>query len=74
MNTLDHKVGGDISRNLEQLYMFMTEQLTKANITGSAQPLQEVLKILEILNDGWQQAVQKLKEGSENRAVVNGKT
>lgn len=60
-NTLDHKVGGDLAKNLEQLYMFMTDQLTKANATGQVKPLQDVLKILEILLSGWREAVEKLK-------------
>lgn len=61
-NTLDHKVGGDISKNLEQLYVFITDQLTKANITGEAKYLTDALKILETLNEGWVQAVEKLKK------------
>src|SRR5437868_5220986 len=43
-NTLNFEVGGDIARNLEQLYMFMTEQLTKSNATGQVAPLHAVLK------------------------------
>jgi flagellar protein FliS len=61
-NTLDHKVGGDIARNLEQLYMFITDKLTQANIKGDKAPLEEALKILETLYSGWQQAVEKLKK------------
>ncbi len=61
-NTLDHKVGGDISKNLEQLYMFMTEQFTKANISGDPEPLHASLKILETLYDAWVQAVEKIKK------------
>lgn len=61
-NTLDHKVGGDIAKNLEQLYMFLMEQFTKANITGTAEPLQASLKILENLYEGWVQAVEKIKK------------
>ncbi len=61
-NTLDHKVGGDISKNLEQLYMYITELYTKANITGTAEPLREALKLLETLYDGWQKAVEQLKK------------
>ncbi len=61
-NTLDHKVGGDISKNLEQLYIFITDQLTKANITGDPKFLNDALKILETLNEGWVQAVEKLKK------------
>lgn len=61
-NTLDHKVGGDISKNLEQLYMFITEQYTKANLSGDPEPLKAALKVLETLYEGWVQAVDKLKK------------
>ena len=37
--TLDHKVGGELAAQLEQLYVFMIEQYTKANIIGEAEPL-----------------------------------
>jgi flagellar secretion chaperone FliS len=60
-NTLNHDVGGDISKNLEQLYMFITEQLTKANISGNKEPLEQVLKLLETLYAGWVEAIEKLK-------------
>jgi flagellar protein FliS len=61
-NTLDHKVGGDISKNLEQLYTFITDQLTKANITGDPKYLSDALKILETLNEAWIQAVESIKK------------
>ncbi len=61
-NTLDHQVGGDIASNLEQLYMFITEQLTQANATGDPKHLENALKVLEILHQGWVEAVAKLKK------------
>ena len=64
-NTLDHKVGGDISKNLESLYLFMMEQYTKSNISGDAAPLKSNLKMLETLYDGWVQAVEKIKKEQE---------
>ena len=63
-NTLDHKVGGEIANQLEQLYMFMMEQYTKSNISGDPAPLRENLKLLNTLYDGWVQAVEKLKQES----------
>lgn len=66
-NTLDHKVGGDISRNLEQLYMFITEQFTKANITGDPEPLRQSLKLLETLYDGWVKAVEQIKKTNSEK-------
>lgn len=60
-NSLNHEIGGDIAKNLEQLYMFITEQLTKANATGQKKPLEDALKVLETLYSGWVEAVEKIK-------------
>ncbi len=60
-NTLNHEVGGDIAKNLEQLYMFITEQLTKTNATGQPKPLEDALKVLETLYSGWVEALEKIK-------------
>ena len=61
-NTLDHKVGGDISKSLDQLYMFITDRFVKANTTGTKEPLNEALSVLETLYQGWVQAIEKLKK------------
>jgi flagellar protein FliS len=66
-NTLDHRVGGDISKNLEQLYMFIMDEYTKANISGKAEHLQNALKILENLYGAWVGAVEKLKKEAEGQ-------
>ena len=62
-NTLNHEVGGEISKNLEQLYMFVTDQLTKANATGDRRPLEDGIKVLETLYSGWVDAMEKIKRG-----------
>lgn len=64
-NTLDHKVGGEIASKLEQLYMFMTEQYTKANLTGDPEHLRNNLKMLENLYEGWKGAIEKLKKDED---------
>ena len=64
-NTLDHKVGGEISKNLEGLYVFMMGQYTKGNISGDPTPLKSNLKMLETLHEGWVQAVEKIKKEQE---------
>lgn len=64
-NTLDHKVGGEVSARLEQLYQYMIEQMIKANIESkpevSIESLKTVQNLLETLHEGWVQAIQKLK-------------
>lgn len=60
-NTLDHKVGGELARRLEQLYQYMIEQYIKANTSNDVEALRTVQKLLETLHSGWVEAVKKLK-------------
>lgn len=68
-NTLDHKVGGDISKNLEQLYMYITDQLTQANIKADKAHLENAIKVMETLYVGWQEAIEKIKKGDQGGAT-----
>jgi flagellar protein FliS len=61
-NSLNHNVSQDLCKNLEQLYMFITDQFVQANITGNPKHLRDALKVLETLSDGWNQAIEKLKK------------
>ncbi len=65
MNTLDHKVGGDIASNLEQLYMFITDELTAANLNNDKARLENALKIMTTLYDGWKDAIEQLKKSDK---------
>ncbi len=67
--TLDHKVGGDLAKQLENLYLFMMDQYTKANIKSDVEPLRSNLKILENLYDGWKQAIEKIKKDNEQKGA-----
>lgn len=63
-NTLDHKVGGDLAKQLEQLYMFITDQYTQANITNDPKYLDNALGVLNTLHEGWVQAIEQIKKAS----------
>ncbi len=65
--TLDHKVGGELAKQLEQLYVFMIEQYTKANLKGEVEPLNANLKVLENLYEGWKGAIEKMKKENETK-------
>lgn len=71
-NTLDHKVGGEIAMNLEQLYIFILDEFTKANISGKPEHLRSALKIMENLYDGWVAAVEKLKKDADSQGSNKG--
>lgn len=71
LNTsLDHEVGGDISKDLAALYDFILHSTTQANIHIDAKPLQESLGILNTLYEGWRDAVKSLKE-KPNEGAIN---
>ena len=58
MSTLNHEVGGDISRRLEQLYIYLIDEYLAANINNSPRSLENALKILTILRDTWVEAIE----------------
>ena len=58
MNTLNHEVGGEISQRLEQLYVYLLGEFTRANLQGTAKPLEDAIKVLLILRDAWSEAVE----------------
>lgn len=60
-NTLNHEVGGEVSKSLESLYIFVTDQLTKCNATGQKKPLEDAIKVMETLYQGWVGAIEKVK-------------
>lgn len=57
MNTLDHKVGGQLAADLENLYMFMIDKLIEANIKNEPEHLEVVEKLLTTLYGAWQDVV-----------------
>ena len=63
-NTLNFEVGGDVARELERLYNFMTSQLVKANVENSKEALTAVQKCLETLLAGWREAVNQVQRGA----------
>ncbi|MFN7685625.1 MAG: flagellar export chaperone FliS [Oligoflexia bacterium] len=69
-NTLDFEVGGQIAKDLERLYFFMTDQLIKANIENKKEPLQQVQKLLETLLEGWRGAVDQVNRGNPGQAAA----
>jgi flagellar protein FliS len=58
MATLDFKVGGDLARDLESLYIYMIDKLIEGNIQNNAECLQEVEKLLMTLYAAWKDVVE----------------
>ncbi len=51
--SLDHHVGGELSRNLDRLYEFGIDRIAKANVERTAEPLEGVLQVIRSLKEGW---------------------
>ncbi len=52
-SSLNHEVGGDIARDLDSLYEFSVDQITEANVTRTARPVETTLTVLRTLKEGW---------------------
>ncbi len=57
INTLDHEVGGQLSADLENLYIFMMDKLIEANMFNKVEDLEVVEKLLMTLFEAWTDVV-----------------
>lgn len=64
--SLNHNVGGDLPKQLEQLYVYLLEQYTKANLSGDVNALKSCIKVLENLYEGWAQVIKNKNENDQN--------
>ncbi|MNO78365.1 Flagellar protein FliS [compost metagenome] len=55
MSSLDMKQGGEIARNLRNLYMYMVNRLIEGNIRKSEESIVEVIQMLEELKSAWEE-------------------
>lgn len=58
INTLDHEVGGQLSQDLEALYMFIIDKLIEANIHNKIEDLETVERLMMTLYEAWVDVVE----------------
>jgi flagellar protein FliS len=51
--SLDYEKGGEIAANLDGLYHFALDEITRANVTGDHKRLDSVTSVLRELLAGW---------------------
>jgi flagellar protein FliS len=52
--SLDLNVGGDLAKNLSDLYIYMTQRLLQANLNNDPAALEEVSRLLDQLGGAWE--------------------
>ncbi len=63
LDSLNTDVGGETAENLQRLYLYMNEQLIKANLKNDPSLLDEVLALLVTLREGWNEVINNQKAG-----------
>lgn len=56
---LDHKLGGEISQNLEGLYEFWVFYISEANINKDVEKIQSVYEQVSALREAWDEAAKE---------------
>lgn len=70
---LDHDQGGDISRNLDSLYEYMSVRLYDASREHNKVPVEEVIKLVREIKEGWDGIEEQARQiYSESNAPVAG--
>jgi len=60
MSGLDFSIAPELCSRLEQLYVYMMEQMTAANLNLDTQAIDTVVKLLRTLREGWNEALTSL--------------
>ena len=52
-NSLNSEDGGEITANLENLYLYMSKELVLANIKNDAGKIDHIVALLKTIQEGW---------------------
>jgi flagellar secretion chaperone FliS len=67
---LDYEKGGDLSRRLSALYVFVQEQLLKAHAQKSEKMLRDARRVMQTLADAWSAVLAAPKPEPMEEAAV----
>jgi len=68
--SLDREKGGDIARNLGDLYDYMQTCLMKANLENNEAGLDEVLSLLSEIRSGWMAIPQDVRNQHQQKQAA----
>ncbi|MFB3059790.1 MAG: flagellar export chaperone FliS [Candidatus Binatia bacterium] len=61
---LNLEEGGTVAQRLDDLYTFLLQQVTVANLRNDPQPISTVLNVLEELREGWRGVQKMVQDGA----------
>ena len=67
--SLDFEAGGDIARNLDDLYDYMVRRLLEAHARNDAEALDEVARLLREIKAGWDSIPERFRRGVSRDAL-----
>jgi flagellar protein FliS len=75
MCSLDFEKGGEVAKNLNNLYEFYNKHLSEANIKNSEKNVKEVIEMMQLLKSAWEEAMENIRKSNSinmNNGFNNG--
>ena len=63
-STLDRDGGGDVAAELDRLYIYITSKVLEGSTKLQTEPIEEAIKLLNVLLSGWEEIVKKEQENA----------
>ena len=67
LSTLRVEQAGKVGSNLRDLYLYMFRRILEANLNKDPQPVQDVIRVADILRQGW---LQKKTQRSQHKQAA----
>ncbi len=66
-STLDFECGGNISKNLDELFPYVITRLAEVDVNNDRAPAEEVIGLLEPLRDSWRELARSNQVGASKQ-------
>lgn len=74
--SLNHNVGGELSSNLESLYVYISDSLLESSINNDIAKIEEVVELLSDIKVAWDQIPERDRQSAfnqmQNKTAVSG--
>ena len=74
MSSLDTDEGGQIAADLASLYFYVQQELAEAAVNQRIEPIENALRVMDSLHEGWKECRAKLLLEAASQAPVEAST